>query len=38
MMHLHTDVDLEYIETLGPVTDAKILMQTLPATIRRKGN
>jgi lipopolysaccharide/colanic/teichoic acid biosynthesis glycosyltransferase len=38
MMHLHTDVDLEYIEALGPNTDLKILMMTLPATVRRRGN
>jgi lipopolysaccharide/colanic/teichoic acid biosynthesis glycosyltransferase len=38
MMHLHTDVDLEYIERLGFLTDLKILLRTLPATIRRRGN
>jgi lipopolysaccharide/colanic/teichoic acid biosynthesis glycosyltransferase len=38
MMHLHTDVDLEYIETMGPLTDLKILLLTLPATLRRRGN
>jgi lipopolysaccharide/colanic/teichoic acid biosynthesis glycosyltransferase len=38
MMHLHTDIDLEYIETMGPVTDMKILLRTVPATLRRRGN
>ncbi len=38
MMHLHTDVDLEYIEQMGPLTDLKILLWTLPATLRRRGN
>jgi lipopolysaccharide/colanic/teichoic acid biosynthesis glycosyltransferase len=38
MMHLHTDIDLEYIERLGPVTDFRILLQTLPATFHRRGN
>ena len=38
MMHLHTDIDLEYIETMGPVTDVKILLRTVPATLRRRGN
>jgi lipopolysaccharide/colanic/teichoic acid biosynthesis glycosyltransferase len=38
MMHLHTDIDLEYIEQMGPVTDLKILMLTVPATLRRRGN
>lgn len=38
MMHLHTDVDLEYIEKMGPITDLKILVLTLPATLRRRGN
>jgi lipopolysaccharide/colanic/teichoic acid biosynthesis glycosyltransferase len=37
MMHLHTDIDLEYIETMGPVTDLKILVRTVPATLRRRG-
>jgi lipopolysaccharide/colanic/teichoic acid biosynthesis glycosyltransferase len=38
MMHLHTDIDLEYIETMGPITDLKILLRTVPATLRRRGN
>ena len=37
MMHLHTDIDLEYIETMGPITDLKILLRTIPATLRRRG-
>lgn len=38
MMHLHTDIDLEYIEKMGPITDVKILLLTIPATLRRRGN
>jgi lipopolysaccharide/colanic/teichoic acid biosynthesis glycosyltransferase len=38
MMHLHVDIDLAYIEALGPWTDCKILAMTLPATLRRRGN
>jgi lipopolysaccharide/colanic/teichoic acid biosynthesis glycosyltransferase len=38
MMHLHTDIDLEYIETMGFVTDLKILFRTIPATLARRGN
>ena len=38
MMHLHTDIDLEYIETMGPITDLKILLLTIPATLRRRGH
>jgi lipopolysaccharide/colanic/teichoic acid biosynthesis glycosyltransferase len=38
MMHLHTEVDLEYIEQMGPITDLKILLLTIPATLRRSGN
>lgn len=38
MMHLHTDIDLEYIETMGPITDLKILLRTIPATLRQRGN
>ena len=38
MMHLHTDIDLEYIETMGVVTDLKILALTFPATLRRRGD
>ncbi len=38
MMHLHTDIDLEYIEKMGPLTDLKILLLTVPATLRRRGN
>ncbi len=26
MMHLHTEVDLEYIDQMGPITDLKILL------------
>ncbi len=38
MMHLHTDIDLEYIEKMSLVTDVKILVLTIPATLRRRGN
>jgi lipopolysaccharide/colanic/teichoic acid biosynthesis glycosyltransferase len=38
MMHLHTEIDLEYIETMGFVTDLKILVRTVPATLARRGN
>jgi lipopolysaccharide/colanic/teichoic acid biosynthesis glycosyltransferase len=38
MMHLHTDIDLEYIETMGFATDLKILFRTIPATLARRGN
>jgi lipopolysaccharide/colanic/teichoic acid biosynthesis glycosyltransferase len=38
MMHLHTDIDLEYIQTIGLRTDLRILLQTIPATLQRKGN
>lgn len=37
-MHLRTDIDLQYIEQLGPMIDLKILLATLPATFRRRGN
>ena len=37
-MHLHTDIDLEYIEEIGPITDLKILVLTMPATLKRRGN
>jgi lipopolysaccharide/colanic/teichoic acid biosynthesis glycosyltransferase len=37
MMHLHTDVDLEYIRKIGFLTDVRILLQTLPAVLRREG-
>jgi lipopolysaccharide/colanic/teichoic acid biosynthesis glycosyltransferase len=38
MMHLHTDIDLEYIETMSSSTDLKILFRTIPATLARRGN
>ena len=38
MMHLHTDIDLEYIETMGFAADLKILFRTIPATLARRGN
>lgn len=38
MMHLHTDIDLEYIQEIGLVTDLRILAQTIPAALQRKGN
>jgi lipopolysaccharide/colanic/teichoic acid biosynthesis glycosyltransferase len=38
LMHLHTDVDLEYVRTIGPITDLKILLKTIPAVIRQSGS
>lgn len=38
MMHLHTDVDLEYVDAVGPVRDLEILLRTVPATISRRGH
>ena len=38
MMHLHTDVDLEYVESIGFLTDLKILVRTIPATLSRRGH
>ena len=37
-MHFHTDVDLEYVRTIGPLTDLKILLKTIPAVIKRSGS
>ncbi len=37
-MHLHTDVDLEYIREIGLLTDLKILLKTIPAALRRSGS
>ena len=38
LMHLHTEVDLEYIKKIGQLTDLKILLQTVPAIFRRSGS
>ena len=37
-MYLRTDVDLDYIAQAGPVMDAKILLATIPSTLRRRGS
>lgn len=37
MMHLYTDVDLEYVSTLSFRRDLGILLRTLPAAIARSG-
>ena len=37
MMHLHTDVDVEYIATLSFRRDLGILLRTIPAAISRSG-
>ncbi len=38
LMHLCTDVDLEYVATIGWRTDLQILLRTLPAAISRSGS
>jgi lipopolysaccharide/colanic/teichoic acid biosynthesis glycosyltransferase len=38
MMHLHTDVDIEYVDSIGFLTDLKILLRTIPATLSRRGH
>jgi lipopolysaccharide/colanic/teichoic acid biosynthesis glycosyltransferase len=38
LMHLHTDVDLEYVDTVGPIADLKILLRTIPAMLTRRGH
>ncbi|HUG85463.1 MAG TPA: sugar transferase [Euzebya sp.] len=38
MMHEHVDVDLDYIDQVGPLTDLKILLLTMPAALgSRRG-
>jgi lipopolysaccharide/colanic/teichoic acid biosynthesis glycosyltransferase len=36
-MYLHTELDLEYVDTVSFRTDVKILLQTVPALVRRGG-
>lgn len=38
MMYLHTDVDLEYVDSVGFLTDLGILLRTIPATLSRRGD
>ncbi|MBK5287157.1 MAG: sugar transferase [Acidimicrobiia bacterium] len=38
MMHLYTDIDLEYVATIGLRTDLRILLRTLPAALARSGS
>ncbi len=38
MMHLYTDIDLEYVATIGFVTDLRILLRTVPAALTRSGS
>ena len=37
LMHLHTDVDLEYVATMTFRRDVGILLRTIPAAINRRG-
>ena len=37
MMHLYTDVDLEYVATMSFGRDLLILLKTIPAAISRSG-
>ena len=37
LMHLYTDVDLEYVATLSLRHDLGILLRTLPAALHRRG-
>jgi lipopolysaccharide/colanic/teichoic acid biosynthesis glycosyltransferase len=38
LMHLYTDVDLEYVATVSFRTDLKILCSTIPAALGRSGS
>ena len=38
LMHLCTDVDLEYVATIGWRADLQILLRTLPAAMSRSGS
>ncbi|MEP6625118.1 MAG: sugar transferase [Acidimicrobiia bacterium] len=38
LMHLYTDIDLEYIATVSLRTDLRILMRTIPAALSRSGS
>lgn len=37
LMHLYTDIDLEYVATVSLRTDIKILFRTIPAALSRSG-
>ncbi len=37
LMHLYTDVDLEYVATVSLRTDLRILFRTIPAALGRSG-
>jgi lipopolysaccharide/colanic/teichoic acid biosynthesis glycosyltransferase len=37
LMHLYTDVDLEYVATMSFRNDLGILLRTIPAAIARRG-
>ena len=38
LMHLYTDIDLEYVATVCLRTDLKILFRTIPAALGRSGS
>lgn len=38
LMHLYTDVDLEYVATVSLRTDLAILLRTIPAALARSGS
>jgi len=38
LMHLYTDIDLEYVATVSLRTDLKILVRTIPAALSRSGS
>jgi lipopolysaccharide/colanic/teichoic acid biosynthesis glycosyltransferase len=38
LMHLYTDIDLEYVATVSLRTDLRILMRTIPAALSRSGS
>ena len=38
LMHLYTDIDIEYIATMSLRNDLKILMRTIPAALSRSGS
>jgi lipopolysaccharide/colanic/teichoic acid biosynthesis glycosyltransferase len=37
LMHEHTEIDLRYVDTVGPLTDLRILLRTVPAAFGRFG-
>ncbi|MBM3673556.1 MAG: sugar transferase [Actinobacteria bacterium] len=38
MMYLHTDLDLEYVDSVGLRADLGILLRTIPAMLSRRGD